>query len=62
MLDLFKACGVVILFFLMFSPAFYCASRLDQESEDRAKALGCADGASAYLSPLSREPHYNSCN
>ena len=61
MSDLFKAWGIVCLFFLMFSPLFYCASKLDQQSENRAKELGCADGASFYLSPLSREPHYKSC-
>ena len=61
MKDLFKALGIVFLFFLAFSPAFYCAAKLDNQAEQRARDLGCADGQSAYLSPLSNQPHYNKC-
>lgn len=61
-MDLIKAIGITLLFFLLFSPAFYCASKLDGEAEARAKKLGCADGQTAYLSPLSNQPVYKECN
>lgn len=61
MKDLFKAIGIVFMFFLAFSPLFYCAEKLDQKTDQRARELGCADGQTAYLSPLSNQPHYELC-
>lgn len=42
-------------------PLFMCAAKLDNQAEMRAKELGCADGQSAYLSPLSNQNIYKSC-
>lgn len=50
-------CGIILVF-----PLFMCASNLDNQAEQRAKELGCADGQSAYLTPLSNQNIYRSCN
>ena len=60
-MDLLKVIGVVLGVFLLLSAAIYYANRMNNQAEIRAKELGCADGQSAYLSPLHRKPHYNSC-
>ena len=48
--------GAILLF-----PLVMCASSCDGQAEQHAKELGCADGQSAYLTPLSNQNVYKSC-
>ena len=49
-------CGIILVF-----PLVMCASSCDNQAEQHAKELGCADGQSAYLTPLSNQNVYKSC-
>lgn len=59
--DFLIVVGKLTIGAILLSPLVMCASSCDDQAEKHAKELGCADGQSAYLTPLSNQNVYKSC-
>ena len=59
--DFLIVVGKLTIGAILLLPLGMCASSCDDQAEKQAKELGCADGQSAYLTPLSNQNIYKSC-